>query len=139
MDVAAGACLAAGGFDLADNLGLRPALSDPTRVVPWPNMPAFGILADPPPEQHGIALSGRVDLPIELRSEIVDPTVGQPFARIGIELGILVETFDLRRISRTPYAERTYAEFYPRLGRFHLFMQAFDEAVYVVPPPVVTR
>src|SRR6266513_975788 len=88
-------------------------------------------------QQHGEALLLWLYGPIELRREVIQPAVRQPFARVGIEFGVRVVACDLRRISRPPDAKRADAEFHPRFGGFDGFIHATDEGVDVLAPPIV--
>ena len=97
----------------------------------------LGFCSLPPIEQHRKTLLLRLDGPIELRRKVIHPAVRQPFARISVKFGVSVESFDLRRISRAPDAERADAEFHPRLRRLDGLIDAADESVHVLAPPVV--
>src|ERR1019366_6813341 len=117
--------------------GPRSGSANRGRVDSRAQDPATGILLRPPVEQHRKARLGRGYCPVELRDKIIEPPVDQPFARIGVQLGKGVAPLDLRRILRTPNAERADAELHPGLRRLDRKMDPLDEDVYILSPPIV--
>src|SRR5919201_3569649 len=100
-------------------------------------MPTHRILRPPPRIQRAEAILRGVQLPVQLRCEIVDPPLTQPFARVGVRLLEGVESVDALRVSRTPYAEGADADGDPRLRHVHPLIECRDKIVDVVPAPIV--
>src|SRR5437773_8012860 len=100
-------------------------------------MPAHRVLRPPPLFEGAETILRRVYLPIELRREVIDPPLTQPFARIGERLAEGVESVDALRIAWTPYAERTDTHRHPGLCDVHALIELGNEVVDVVPPPIV--
>src|SRR5262245_7647783 len=100
-------------------------------------MALLRILIVPPFQQYGETLLALIDAPIKLWCEIICPPVGHPFSRVGVKTIVSIEAADLRRIARTPDAERTDAKLHPGLRRLDGFVSAFDEIIHVVASPVV--
>src|SRR5207249_4058386 len=102
-------------------------------------MPAFGVLRLPPFQQDRKALIGRLDGPIKLRGEIINPAAREPFARVGVEFRIGVEALNLLRITRTPYSKGADAELDGRPGGLDGVVNVLDERVDVFAPPILAR
>src|ERR1035441_5668017 len=143
MNVATRPGLGSSQADLIDDLlglpsapGLRSS-ADLGRVQPRAQGPALGVLLGPPAEQGGEALVRRLNRPIKLRREVINPPIGQPLARIGVECRVGVQPLDLRRILGTPNAEGADAKLYPGLRRLDGLIDALDEHIDVLAPPII--
>ena len=122
-------------WDLVDWPG---RLSDRARgIQAHPDMPAHRILRPPPCVECAKAILRRVDLPIELWREIVDPSFAQPFARVGVGLAEGIESIDSFRIARAPDAEWADANGDPRLCDVHALIELLNEVIDVVATPIV--
>src|SRR5258705_3083636 len=97
MDMAASPRLLPGEADLIGDFVRLPFLAVSRRVpFAWRLAGYFGrvepddqlamrfVLRSPPFEEHGKTLFARIDRPIKLRREIIEPPLLQPLARIGI-------------------------------------------------------
>src|ERR1039458_6458298 len=143
MNVATRPGLGSCQADLVDDLlrlpsapGLRSS-ADLGRAQPRAKGSALGVLLGPPAEQLGEALFRRVNRPIKLRREIINPPIGQPLARIGVEGRIRIQPLDLRRVLGTPNAEGADAKLHPGLLRLDGLIDALDEHVDVFAPPII--
>src|SRR5438093_1355113 len=98
-------------------------------------MPALVILIRPPTEQNRETLGRRLDRPVELRREVISPTVLKPQTRVGVELVVGIQTSDLFWKSRPPNSKGTDPKLHigllgldPRVERVHEF-------VHILPSP----
>src|ERR1035437_2226319 len=143
MNMATRPGLGSGQADLVDDLlGLpsAPVLRSSTnlgRVQPRAKGSALGVLLRPPAEQRGETLIRRVNRPIKLRRKVINPPTGQPLARIGVEGRIGIQPLDLRRVLGTPNAEGADAKLHPGLSRLDGLIDALDEHVDVLTPPII--
>src|SRR5438105_884359 len=108
-----------------------------SRVQSRPQVSAHRILRTPPRVECAEAILGCVDLPIELRREIIDPSLAQPFSSVGIRLLEGVEPVDAFRRSGTPDTERTDSHRHPWLRDVNTLIKRRDKIVDVVTPPIV--
>src|SRR5690606_16997126 len=112
LDRSAHAGLQACEPDLLEDLARAPALAarrartDPARDDAGPEVPASLVLFGPPAEQRGEVLPRRPGLPVELRGEVIDPALGEPAARVRVEIGVRVEAARPGRVIRPPDPER---------------------------------
>src|SRR5262249_11674652 len=124
---------------LLGDLGGRPALllaGHPAGDVARPEVPPLAVLAGPPRQQPRVALLLLADRPVQLRAEVIGPGLAQPEPGVGVQLGVLVEAGDARRVARPPDAERADAHLHPRLGRLHPAVWPAHEAVDRRTPPI---
>src|SRR5438105_1257138 len=126
--------------DLPRDLVDRPRrLPDGTgRVQPWPQVPAHGILRPPPRIERAEAIFRGVDLPVELRGDVVEPAFAQPLSRVGEGLAEGVEPVGAFRITRAPDTKGADAHGDPWLGDVHALIELGDEIVDVVAAPIVS-
>src|SRR6476661_3606886 len=96
-------------------VGIPRAASGAIRVVARPDVAGVHVLPYPPGQQRRVALRGLPDGPVELRREVVHPTLAQPAPRIGVKLVVRVEALDRRRAPGAPDAERADPHLDPRL------------------------
>src|SRR5688500_4984210 len=142
VDVAGGARMLSRQAHLLQNLTRRPsarriAKADAAGEITRPEVAALQVLLCPPGQQRGIALPRRLAGPAELRCEVVDPPLDEPFPRIGVDLLERVESLNRGRISRTPNPEGTHAEFDAGLRPLDRAIEIAHEHVDIAPPPVV--
>src|SRR6185436_9812988 len=99
------------------------------------------ILLHPPFQQHRKTQLRSVDRPIELRREIVSPSIQHPLSGVAVQLGVGVKRVagSFRWITRTPDAERADSEFHPWLRFLDPDVYLVDQAVDVGAAPVVAR
>src|SRR5436853_2226213 len=100
-------------------------------------MAAQRVLRPPPSIERAEAILGRVDLPVKLGGEAVEPALAQPLPRIGVRLTERVEPVDALRVARTPDAKWADADGDPRLCDMHTLIERRNEIVDVVTTPVV--
>src|SRR4051812_39779000 len=100
-------------------------------------MAAKRVLRPPPRIERAEAILGRVDLPVQLRREVIEPALAQPLPRIGVCLTERVEPVDALRVAGTPDAKWADADGDPRLCDMHALIERRDEIVDVVTTPVV--
>src|SRR5688500_14267194 len=116
----------------------RTESAAPTRLeVAGPEVPSFHVLLRPPGEQGGVALRRRLNRPVQLRREVVEPSFHQPFARVSINLLVRVEALDRRGIPWPPNAERAHAELDAGLRPLDGAVEISHEDVDVAAAPVV--
>src|ERR1043166_7930373 len=149
MNVPGGAGLLAREFDLPRNLAGRPVFvssiceriiahsTNSGRVQPCDDHSMLRIVLGPPLEQHGKTLAGRIDAPVKLRREIIEPAIHQPRARVSVDGLKLIETFDLRGKAGPINAERTDADSHPGLRGVNVAIHSLDESIHIVTPPVI--
>jgi hypothetical protein len=99
----------------------------------------FCILRFPPVEQNGKRLSFSGCFPVKLRREIINRSVLQPFARIGVKLGVSVKSGDVFFGNRLPDAERRNAVENFRFYSLYFAPDRFDKIVDVFSAPIVAR
>ena len=97
------------------------------------------VVLDPPSHQRRKTLLLLVHRPVQLRRQVVDPPALEPQLRVGVDLRVRIQPFDLRRVVRAPDAERTDSHLCRRADRLHRAVEIADEAVDVVAAPVVER
>jgi len=102
-------------------------------------MPAPRILLDPPLQQHGVAQILTEGWPIQLRCEVVRPSIQEPLSRVAVKLRIGIKASNLRGVPRTPNSERTDSKFHPRLCRFDSDVHLVNQAVDICPAPIIPR
>ena len=114
---------------------------------------ALGVLADvevdavgvvvPPLHELAAGSLGVIQLPVELRGDVVDPLVLCPQQHVGVEGIVVLQAVAVgaARIGLlvAPDAEGRDAEAHPRLGRLDGGVEFLDEQVHVVASPVVFR
>ena len=96
-----------------------------------------GALPNPPVEQSGKTLLRRRDRPVELRREVVDPSLLKPFAGIRVDARVRVETLHAGRVIGPPDPKWRDAHLDRRLDRVYLSVHSLDEPVDVGPSPVI--
>src|SRR5688572_13578149 len=138
-DEAAGACSAYLVWYLLRRKRGRSTIGHAVCGEPWPDVAIQDILAEPPVVQRGEALLRRGDRPVELRGEVIDPAGAEPFARVGVNGRVRVETIHAWGIARAPDAERRDAELHHGLDCVHLAVESLDERIDVRAPPVRAR
>ena len=94
----------------------------------------------PPLHQLAARRGLRVQIPVELRHDIVHPSLAVPQQHIGVEAVVVLQTAALRsaRVGRlvAPDAERTDAETHPGLLLFDGIVKLLDQLVHILPTPV---
>lgn len=86
--------------DLSSNFIQKPTIKvDSTQIISRHHRYDPGILSNryPPVQQNGIALSRRIDFPVQLRLQYVNPALLQPQYRIAVDFGELIETLNGQR------------------------------------------
>src|SRR5262249_16866546 len=90
----------------------------------------------PPLEQHRIVGGPEPDVAVELRHDVVDPTLLDPFAGVGVDGVVGLQSAGLRTarigIGVAPDAERADAELHPRLDRLDALVHLLHQQVDVV-------
>src|ERR1035437_2447480 len=135
--------LVAGGEYLPDDLVVPPlvagARSHSRGIQARPQVPLARVLCGPPPQEQVVAAL-LIHAPVELRREIVHPSVREPLSRIRVQRGVRIEPRrDRFRVSRAPELERRDPELHPRLQLRDLPVQRLNELIDVAPSPVVAR
>ena len=98
-----------------------------------------GLGAAPPAKQRRETLRPTV-APIELRRQVVDPSLAHPFDRVPVELLVLIDpSLDARRNARHVDPERTHAKLHARPFGVHHLAHPADERIDIVPAPVGSR
>src|SRR5688572_25140173 len=96
--------------DLRGNLAgaelVGGAVAHAIRCEAGPHMAGQRILPEPPIEQRGKALLRRIDRPVELRGEVVHPSLLEPLPRVGVQGRVRIEAVHARWIPWPPDAER---------------------------------
>lgn len=128
-------------FDFFGAIGFSVALrlvGDSSGIESGPDgsLAGLGGFAAPPLQESHKACVRVRDVPVELRREVVDPSLAEPQSRVGVEFFVLVESFDLFGVSGSPHTERAYADFDPRFDFLGVSVEALDELVDVVSAPV---
>src|SRR5256885_1203054 len=125
--------------DLPRDLLERPRWTSnrASRVESRPDVTALRILGSPPRVERAEAIFSGVHLPVELRSDVVEPALTKPFARVRKRLPEGIETIDAFWIAGAPNSERADANGDPRLGDVHPLIERRDEIIDVVPAPIV--
>ena len=128
--------------DLFADLRGRPAriifAFNPAGSDAGPEMAAFGVLLGPPMGQRAETVGAVPDPPIELRCEIVHPSLLEPFAGVGRNMAVGIEIgFDTGRIAGAPDAERTDAELHCGADLLQGPVETLHEAVDFTPSPVL--
>src|SRR5215471_15094506 len=136
MDVAVDTLLFAGHTNLADDLFRAPTMRGLGRVHSGRKVAAFRVLLRPPFQQHRKTLLRRVNRPIQLRCEVIDPAINQPLPRVSEQLVVSVIALNGRRIVWTPNAEGADSEFYPWLDCLDLLINSMNESVDVLAAPI---
>ena len=102
-------------------------------------MPALCILLDPPLQQNGVAQIGARCRPIELRREVVRPSIDEPLSRVAVKLRVGIKTSNLRGIPRPPHSKWADSEFHPRLCSLDPHVHLVNQTVDVGPAPIIPR
>src|SRR5438552_3702997 len=102
-------------------------------------MSPFGILTGiaPPGVERDEAILRAAQRPIQLRSDVIQPSLAEPAARVCIDLVIGIETRDSRGMTRPPDTERADADEDTRTDLLHALVDRLDEVVDVRAPPGV--
>src|SRR5947207_14629643 len=96
------------------------------------------IVARPPLQQPEVRLLRRAQFPVQLRDEVMAPSLAQPVSRVGVELVVLIESFDILDPgkSRPRDAEGADAELHRLLPLFDAVVDAMNQLADVLPPPI---
>ena len=97
-----------------------------------------GHLGNPMVQQGRKGLARAVDGPVELRGQVVQPTLLHPQLNVGIQLVVLAETFDAGRAQLgSPQAKGADTKAHMGLDAAHRAVHRLHEAAHVVAPPIV--
>lgn len=95
------------------------------------------VLRVPPVVEILKRLSSRVDRPVELRREIVEPSLVQPLFRVAVKRFVRVHSDDARRVSRAPDSKRRHAEIHVTVVVLDEIVRVANQLVDVFSSPVV--
>src|SRR5436190_17340579 len=99
---------------------------------------AFWILLCPPVQQQTKTRCGLLNFPIKLRSQVINPTILQPFPGIRVQSRVSISTLDLFRVARPPNPKWADAKFHPGFCLLDSVIYTVDKSIYVFSPPVVS-
>ena len=113
---------------------------------------AFDVLSDVegtsgsmfcPPTQEAIVVGAGVsDGPVELRHDVVHPTLADPEQDVGIQVVVVLQTAGVATGHTTAgrqvvvNAEGRHTEFDPRFDAVHGVVEHLDEGIHVVATPI---
>src|SRR5437764_11305032 len=92
----------------------------------------------PPGIQNAEPILLSADLPVELRREIVEPSIGKPPLRVGVDLSESVEAGDSCRATRPPDPERADPDEHGRPDLLDALVEISNERIDVRAAPGVT-